>query len=123
MQTSANIINRACTFLRVTQSLRDILDDVGDSFQKTNVFLVSINLVMDSLREYRVFCPSLIERISTTPRYRWHERSDKKNLEDFVKCAERIYKNSTNIYVQTIRHVKQLKNVSVKEKMQSEDEV
>lgn len=120
VQTPADIINRACTSLRVAQSLRDILDDVRDPFQKANVFLVPINPAMDPSREYRVFCPPLIGRISAISQYRWHERSCKKNLEDSAKSAERIYEGSTDIYAQITRHAEQLEDASVGKKMRSE---
>lgn len=120
VQTVADIINRACTSLRVAQSLRDMLDDERDPFQKANVFLVPFNPAMHPSREFRVFCPPRIGRISAISQYRWHERSTTNNLEDVAKSAERIYEGSVNIYAQITRHAERLEDVSVLEKMRSE---
>ena len=74
VHTAPDVINRACTSLRVAQSFRDILDDQRDPFQRANVFLVPFNPDMDPSREFRVFCPPLIGRISAISQYRWHEQ-------------------------------------------------
>lgn len=120
VQSAADIINRACTSLRAAQALEDILNNESDPFQKANIFLVPFNPAMDPSREFRVFCPPLVGRISAISQYNWHKPSTTMSLEDVAKRAEKIYEASRGIYTQITRHSNNLRDVSLVEKMRTE---
>ncbi|KAK2761616.1 hypothetical protein FQN54_001444 [Arachnomyces sp. PD_36] len=117
VETPMDIIERACTSMRVSQSLRDILDDAADPFQKINVFLTPFNAAMDPTWEFRVFCPPCPRRLSAISQYRWHQPFGLNDEGEALRMAGRVYEASERMFDRILTHARNLEDQSVVETM------